>query len=199
MLADFLTLKMKALCSFKLSGTIGLATQHNIWALAHLQYHYCNNLSFCIEKLCSVQIESHSKRQLPILSVMQYAAQLIVKSAFSKLFVLSKPIFVPHSGDGCSSKQQSMFEQASIICSIPARWPLHPAYMHTFGITNDYFVIVEQPLSVSVPAVIRSHLLNEPLIANFKWYPDQQVSYRPDHMLFTWAQMHRWGQISCSN
>jgi hypothetical protein len=71
-----------------------------------------------------------------------------------------------------------MFEQASIIGSIPARWPLHPAYMHTFGITNNYFVIVEQPLSVSVPAVVRSHLLNEPLIANFKWYQDQQVSFR---------------------
>jgi hypothetical protein len=115
---------------------------------------------------------------------MQYTAQLTMKSAFSKLSVLSKPIFVPQSGDWCSSKRQSMFEQASIICSIPARWPLHPAYMHTFGITNNYFVIVEQPLSVSVPAVIRSHLLNEPLIANFKWYPDQQVSYRREHMLF---------------
>ena len=107
---------------------------------------------------------------------MQYTAQLTVKSFFSKLFVFSKLIFVLQSGDGCSSKWQSMFEQASIIGSIPARWPLHPAYMHTFGITNNYFVIVEQPLSVSVPAVIRSHLMNEPLIANFKWYPDQQVS-----------------------
>jgi len=115
---------------------------------------------------------------------MQYTAQLIVKSAFSKLCVLSKLIFVPQSGDGCSSKWQSMFEQASIICSIPARWPLHPAYMHTFGITDNYFVIVEQPLSVSVPSVIKSHLLNEPLIANFKWYQDQQVSYRHEHMLF---------------
>lgn len=84
--------------------------------------------------------------------------------------------FITQSGDGCSNKQLSMFEQASIIGSIPARWPLHPAYMHTFGSTENYFVIVEQPLSVSVPAMVQNHLLNEPLAASFRWYQDEQVS-----------------------
>ena len=63
-----------------------------------------------------------------------------------------------------------MFKQASIIGTVPARWPLHPSYMHTFGVTENYFVIVEQPLSVSVPAMIRSQVLNEPMIANLRWY-----------------------------
>ena len=70
---------MKALCPFKVSGTISLVTQHDIWALAHLQYHYRSNLDFGIEKLSSVQIESDSQSQLPILPVVQYTAQLIVK------------------------------------------------------------------------------------------------------------------------
>ncbi|GFG41003.1 hypothetical protein Cfor_12599, partial [Coptotermes formosanus] len=107
---------------------------------------------------------------------------------FPPTFTFSRLIVVPQSGDGHSSKWRSMFEQASIIGSVAARWPLHPAYMHTFGITNNYFVIVEQPLSVSVPAVVRSHLLNEPLIANFKWYQDQQtrimLMQRTDGQLF---------------
>ncbi|XP_033606319.1 carotenoid isomerooxygenase isoform X2 [Cryptotermes secundus] len=81
---------------------------------------------------------------------------------------------VKSAGDGCSNKRLSMFEQARIIGSIPARWPLHPAYMHTFGSTENYFVIVEQPLSVSVPAMVRNHLLNEPMAGSFRWYQDQQ-------------------------
>lgn len=30
-------------------------------------------------------------------------------------------------------KSQGMFETAEIVASIPARWPLNPSYMHTFG------------------------------------------------------------------
>jgi hypothetical protein len=119
-----------------------------------------------------------------IFSTTTVATSIFALKSFVQYKLSLKLIFVPQSGDGCSSKQRSMFEQASIICSIPARWPLHPAYMHTFGITDNYFVIVEQPLSVSVPAVIKSHFLNEPLIANLKWYQDQQVSYRHEHMFF---------------
>jgi carotenoid isomerooxygenase len=90
--------------------------------------------------------------------------------------IFNKIVFVPQLGDRRSSKRLSMFEQASIIGSIPARWPLHPAYMHTFGSTENYFVIVEQPLSISVPAMVRNRLLNEPMAASFRWYQDQQVS-----------------------
>lgn len=31
---------------------------------------------------------------------------------------------------------KGMFEKAEIVASIPARWPLHPSYMHTFGKTG---------------------------------------------------------------
>ncbi|KAJ4440180.1 hypothetical protein ANN_08318 [Periplaneta americana] len=77
-------------------------------------------------------------------------------------------------GVKCSEKTLTTFEQAIIVGSTPARWPFHPSYMHTFGITENYFVIVEQPLSVSVPAMIKSQILNEPMAANLQWYQDQQ-------------------------
>lgn len=32
-----------------------------------------------------------------------------------------------------TGKSKEMFEKAEIVASIPARWPLHPSYMHTFG------------------------------------------------------------------
>jgi hypothetical protein len=69
-----------------------------------------------------------------------------------------------------------MFERATVVGGVAARWSMHPCYMHTFGITENFFVIVEQPLSVSVPAMVRNTFSGEPMIANLKWFPDQTVS-----------------------
>jgi carotenoid isomerooxygenase len=73
----------------------------------------------------------------------------------------------------CFPHGENMFDNASVVAEIPVRWKLHPSYMHTFGITENYFIIVEQPLTVSVPAVVKSQLINEPMISCLKWFPDK--------------------------
>lgn len=97
----------------------------------------------------------------------------------------------PPSDSGDSTE---MFENAKIIAAIPARWPLHPSYMHTFGkkkkivqsnyknivlgVTENYFIVVEQPLSLSVPAIVTNKLIrNEPLAGCFRWYHEEYVKY----------------------
>ncbi|XP_070494160.1 carotenoid isomerooxygenase-like isoform X2 [Chironomus tepperi] len=70
-------------------------------------------------------------------------------------------------------KGERIFDDAKIVAEIPTRWKLHPSYMHTFGITENYFIIVEQPLTVSVPSIIKSQLTNEPMITCLKWFPDK--------------------------
>jgi len=68
-----------------------------------------------------------------------------------------------------------MFQEARYAGSVPARWGLHPSYMHTFSITDNYFVIIEQPLSVSVPAMVKNAILGEPMMANLRWFPKEHV------------------------
>ncbi|XP_050504093.1 carotenoid isomerooxygenase isoform X1 [Diabrotica virgifera virgifera] len=70
-----------------------------------------------------------------------------------------------------SGKQ--MFEEAQIVASISARWQLNPSYMHTFGITENYYILVEQPLSISVPRIFLSKFNNGPLADCFRWYHDE--------------------------
>lgn len=70
-----------------------------------------------------------------------------------------------------------MFGKAEIIASVPARWKFNPGYMHTFGITENYFIIVEQPLCVSVASAIKANLVNEPLIGSLKWFADKQTYF----------------------
>jgi len=68
-----------------------------------------------------------------------------------------------------------MFRKACQVGSVAARWRFHPSYMHTFAITDNYFVIIEQPLSLSVPAIVKNAILGEPMIASMRWYPNEKV------------------------
>ncbi|XP_059486295.1 carotenoid isomerooxygenase [Neocloeon triangulifer] len=70
-----------------------------------------------------------------------------------------------------------MFEAARHVGSVSARWGFNPSYMHTFGITDNYFVIIEQPLTVSVPALVKNAILGEPMMANMRWYPNEQTYF----------------------
>nr|XP_023020809.1 carotenoid isomerooxygenase [Leptinotarsa decemlineata] len=67
----------------------------------------------------------------------------------------------------------SMFEKARIVAAVPARWSLNPSYMHSFGITENYYVIVEQPLSISITGVVSAKLTNEPIAGCLKWYHEE--------------------------
>ncbi|KAF6214118.1 hypothetical protein GE061_011849 [Apolygus lucorum] len=69
--------------------------------------------------------------------------------------------------------EHDVLSDAQIVARVRTRWPFHPGYMHSFGLTPNYYVIIEQPLSVSVPAKLASKLNNEPMSSMLKWYPDQ--------------------------
>lgn len=72
--------------------------------------------------------------------------------------------------------ESQMFEKAEIVASVKARWAFHPSYMHTFGMTDNYYVIVEQPLTISMPNMIKAHLFGEPPAACFKYFKNENVS-----------------------
>ena len=65
---------------------------------------------------------------------------------------------------------QNTFEKAEVVAKIPTRWSFNPSYMHTFGITENFFIIVEQPWTISVKEVVKSKLKNSPLASCFKWH-----------------------------
>lgn len=73
-------------------------------------------------------------------------------------------------------RKHSMFHQARIIAKIPARWMFNPSYMHTFGITENFFIIVEQPLAISIPSMLSNRLKNEPMYSALKWHKNENVN-----------------------
>ncbi|XP_076763521.1 neither inactivation nor afterpotential B [Xylocopa sonorina] len=77
--------------------------------------------------------------------------------------------------DSGEEKELSMFDQATIVASVPSRWLLNPSYMHTFGVTKNYFVIVEQPLAVSLATIISCKMTQQPTRAALKWHEGQST------------------------
>uniref|UniRef100_A0A1I8QDQ2 Carotenoid isomerooxygenase n=1 Tax=Stomoxys calcitrans TaxID=35570 RepID=A0A1I8QDQ2_STOCA len=73
----------------------------------------------------------------------------------------------------CFPHGEDMFENAYVKAQIPCRWKLNPGYMHTFGLTENYFVIVEQPLSVSLSEYIKTQVFNQNMSACLKWFDDK--------------------------
>ncbi|XP_013142857.1 PREDICTED: carotenoid isomerooxygenase-like [Papilio polytes] len=73
------------------------------------------------------------------------------------------------------STKGNMFENASIVGSMKPRWQMHPAYMHSFGITENYFVLIEQPMTISLGTVMRNVLLDKPFASALQWYPDVET------------------------
>ncbi|KAK4884106.1 hypothetical protein RN001_000377 [Aquatica leii] len=69
----------------------------------------------------------------------------------------------------------SMFDKAHVVADIPSRWLLEPCYMHTFGITKNYFLIVEQPLCLVTPKLFWCKLTNKRLHSAMKWYENEMT------------------------
>lgn len=65
------------------------------------------------------------------------------------------------------------FENATVLSEIPARWQFNPSYMHSFATTANYFVIIEQPLIISLVDSLKAKYLKRPLASIFKWFNDE--------------------------
>lgn len=103
---------------------------------------------------------------------------------------------------------KDMFKKSNIVASIPTRWPFHPTYMHSFGniqevnflfsyiyyntfsgITENYYIIVEQPLTLSVPKLVFSKFTRLPIEKCTSWYPKEYVSFhRMNHLLLSYRR-----------
>uniref|UniRef100_A0A6A7FX94 Carotenoid isomerooxygenase-like n=2 Tax=Hirondellea gigas TaxID=1518452 RepID=A0A6A7FX94_9CRUS len=58
------------------------------------------------------------------------------------------------------------------IAKLPTRWRLSPCYMHSLGITENYIILVEMPLAVSVSEIMSDMFNNLAFIDGMKWHQE---------------------------
>ncbi|CAG2120376.1 unnamed protein product, partial [Medioppia subpectinata] len=78
---------------------------------------------------------------------------------------------------------ENPFDNMSIVCSIPMARPLYPAYYHSFAITDNHYVFIEQPLVMSVPTIAMSKVTGSTFADALTWKPEYMAT--PDANLVT--------------
>ncbi|XP_045447631.1 carotenoid isomerooxygenase-like [Melitaea cinxia] len=68
-----------------------------------------------------------------------------------------------------------MFDAAEVVTAVEPRWHFSPTYMHSFGITENYFVIIEQPFALSTLNIVRNIVINKPFSSTLAWYPEYET------------------------
>ncbi|XP_045135882.1 carotenoid isomerooxygenase-like isoform X1 [Portunus trituberculatus] len=76
----------------------------------------------------------------------------------------------PKTKTSSNGKVKTPFEQAKVVGTVAARWMLNPCYMHSFAMTDNYWVIIEQPLVVSVPKILKVLAKQDALIDALQWF-----------------------------
>lgn len=70
---------------------------------------------------------------------------------------LRGPFYVIQSTEARSDgNKKHAFEESRTVATLKCRWPLDPGYMHSFAVTENYFVLIEQPMTVNVVKLLKS-------------------------------------------
>ncbi|CAO2609796.1 Beta,beta-carotene 15,15'-dioxygenase [Lemmus lemmus] len=57
---------------------------------------------------------------------------------------------IPATAPGTRKKGQSPLKHMEVFCSIPSRSLLSPSYYHSFGVTENYVIFLEQPFKLDI-------------------------------------------------
>ena len=53
------------------------------------------------------------------------------------------------------SSTTSGFDGGQLMARIRCRWMLEPGYMHSFAVTENYYILIEQPMTVHAPTLAK--------------------------------------------
>ena len=54
-----------------------------------------------------------------------------------------------------STTTTSGFDGGQLMAKVRCRWMLEPGYMHSFAVTENYFILIEQPMTVHAPTLAK--------------------------------------------
>lgn len=69
-------------------------------------------------------------------------------------------------------------EKSKIEAEIPCRWKFNPGYIHSFGLTENYYILSESPLSISVLQLLKPVFMGNSLRKSMNFYKKQNTKFR---------------------
>ena len=105
-----------------------------------------------------------SKGRRPILTWRKTALFITLGSLHPKYAIISLP-------DG-------NIEKAQIESEIPCRWKYSPTYVHSFGMTENYFIICESPLAFDILHLMKPPIMGISSVNALKFYRNENTRFR---------------------
>ncbi|KAM3860245.1 beta,beta-carotene 15,15'-dioxygenase [Diretmus argenteus] len=66
-------------------------------------------------------------------------------------------------------------KNVEVICSVPCRSLLNPSYYHSFGMTDNYFVFIEQPLKLDILKMATAYMRGVNWASCLKYFPEENT------------------------
>ncbi|NWH95515.1 BCDO2 oxygenase, partial [Aegithalos caudatus] len=70
-----------------------------------------------------------------------------------------------------------LLEGAKVLCSIPPMDRAKPSYYHSFGMTENYIIFIEQPLKLNLLKIISSKLRGKAIYDGISWEPQHNTYF----------------------
>ncbi|XP_069470373.1 carotenoid-cleaving dioxygenase, mitochondrial-like isoform X2 [Ambystoma mexicanum] len=72
---------------------------------------------------------------------------------------------------------------AQVVCSIAPRDRMRPSYYHSFGMTANYVIFVEQPIKLDLLKIVTLKVTGKSLADALIWAPDEPTAFHIAHKL----------------
>ncbi|XP_020781388.2 beta,beta-carotene 15,15'-dioxygenase isoform X1 [Boleophthalmus pectinirostris] len=89
----------------------------------------------------------------------------IAEKGKTKYVVFKVP---PHPDKGALKK-------AEVVCTVPCRSLLTPSYYHSFGMTDNYFIFIEQPFKLDILKMATAYMRGVNWASCLKFFPDENT------------------------
>ncbi|CAF2314857.1 unnamed protein product [Rotaria sp. Silwood2] len=80
-----------------------------------------------------------------------------------------------------SSTEDNLMNQCKVLTKIPCRWSINPSYMHAFAVTDNYIILIEQSLCISLVQMAQLTLTHGPMTDALVWHQNEPVRFRLIH------------------
>lgn len=74
-----------------------------------------------------------------------------------------------------AAKETPALKNVEVLSTIPCRSLLSPSYYHSFGMTDNYFIFIEQPLKLDILKMATAYMRGINWASCLKYSPDENV------------------------
>ncbi|XP_061877124.1 beta,beta-carotene 15,15'-dioxygenase [Entelurus aequoreus] len=82
---------------------------------------------------------------------------------------------VPAASQKDKDKKAVALKNVQVICSVPCRTLLTPSYYHSFGMTDNYFIFIEQPFKLDIVKMATAYMRGVNWASCLKFCPEENT------------------------